>query len=753
MPTSHHTYISRVITKIRRLQPKSILDIGIGFGKWGFLFREYLDVMNERVFSSDWQVKIDGVEIYEPYITDHQKYIYNNIFYGDICTLIEGLGQYDLIFMSDVLEHIEKERANCLIKKLRSHCKNLFLIVPIGSNWRHNRSFANNKYEKHISTWSLSDFGETKQVSLFSCNKKQIAFLDIEVKEDCSIKSKYTLEYFLGVDSNGQKVDYGVLGMEELLNGSLLQLYKNILTPNSFKDKVVLDIGCGRGDVLRYCLDRGASKVIGIDFSPAAILISKLLLSSYPKNKIELIEAEVRDFVLTDDVDYFIMFDVIEHVEDADLNLFFSNNFKRLRIGGKILWHTPDYTDKTPTYSDVHIKTSGMHLNKKSHSEVKSLLSNLGMFEDKTYIHIKPGSACVPTPKEEKTVIATNDYKIPTAQKNILLQRCNVWWKGGTGLFTIDIAKAYPEFHHIIAYRHDNAVDKDMLDYATSLGIEVFHQPTLNKQALENLNPFSVILHNPGKDSIENGTEWLREFPVITWHHSHVRPFFQTKAHIFVSQYLRDFYSTEIDKIPVTANIPPVIDISHYSNRFNNPVNKFYFGIVLAKDKQKFSSEFIHEATKVAQKLNVGLTIVGDFTSAEREEIKSVGAQDIFLIPFQVDLKNFYHSTHCLIYFAEVPDTWCRVITEALASHNFVIARDIGAVKEQVDSPSVGVLLKDLKQLETAMRTVVSNWTPSSVLPWFDSTYDKADSLASYRVLRRSLDGLLLKVGVTGGVL
>ncbi len=30
------------------LQPRSVLDIGVGFGKWGFLAREYLDVNAER---------------------------------------------------------------------------------------------------------------------------------------------------------------------------------------------------------------------------------------------------------------------------------------------------------------------------------------------------------------------------------------------------------------------------------------------------------------------------------------------------------------------------------------------------------------------------------------------------------------------------------------------------------------------------------------------------------------------------------
>ena len=65
MPTCHHTYISDTLDVVRKLKPRSILDVGIGFGKWGLLFREYLDVMAGRVFPDQWQIKIDGI-IYKP---------------------------------------------------------------------------------------------------------------------------------------------------------------------------------------------------------------------------------------------------------------------------------------------------------------------------------------------------------------------------------------------------------------------------------------------------------------------------------------------------------------------------------------------------------------------------------------------------------------------------------------------------------------------------------------------------------------
>ena len=44
MPSSRPNTIPTVIHLVRQIKPKSILDVGVGFGKWGHLFREYTDI-------------------------------------------------------------------------------------------------------------------------------------------------------------------------------------------------------------------------------------------------------------------------------------------------------------------------------------------------------------------------------------------------------------------------------------------------------------------------------------------------------------------------------------------------------------------------------------------------------------------------------------------------------------------------------------------------------------------------------------
>ena len=66
MPTSVPYGVPIIAGAARQLRPKSVLDVGIGFGKYGMLFREYLDIWDmECVADYDpaaWKTRIDGIE-------------------------------------------------------------------------------------------------------------------------------------------------------------------------------------------------------------------------------------------------------------------------------------------------------------------------------------------------------------------------------------------------------------------------------------------------------------------------------------------------------------------------------------------------------------------------------------------------------------------------------------------------------------------------------------------------------------------
>lgn len=157
MPTGDFHSIPVVIRELREIKPESILDIGPGFGKWGVLAREYLEVWYHKRFQrNDWAITIDGVEPNITYKNPLKDYIYNNLFYTDIESFLKiNERKYDCALMMDVIEHVTKEQGITILKQLQDKCNNILIITPsrlsmTKSNW--------NTWEDHKCVWSKQEF-------------------------------------------------------------------------------------------------------------------------------------------------------------------------------------------------------------------------------------------------------------------------------------------------------------------------------------------------------------------------------------------------------------------------------------------------------------------------------------------------------------------------------------------------------------------------------------------------------------------
>src|SRR5688572_14003695 len=121
MPTSDYHQISDVLHVIEQVDPESVLEVGVGFGKWGTLCREILEIYRDRVSPDTWLVQIDGIEIFEAYRNELWGFAYDNIHIGNGTEIIERLGKYDLILCCDVIEHFEKAEGEIFLRKLLEH--------------------------------------------------------------------------------------------------------------------------------------------------------------------------------------------------------------------------------------------------------------------------------------------------------------------------------------------------------------------------------------------------------------------------------------------------------------------------------------------------------------------------------------------------------------------------------------------------------------------------------------------------------
>jgi hypothetical protein len=144
MPTSNLHLAPDVITLVDQAHPTTILDVGPGRGKFGVLCREYVPTLNV----------IDAVEAWPDYVTDRLLCIYDHVFVEDVRNLEpETLASYDLVLMSEVIEHLPKEEGLALLDRIPGH---VVITTPV-------EFFPSVNYpptEKHVSHWTMNDFGD-----------------------------------------------------------------------------------------------------------------------------------------------------------------------------------------------------------------------------------------------------------------------------------------------------------------------------------------------------------------------------------------------------------------------------------------------------------------------------------------------------------------------------------------------------------------------------------------------------------------
>ncbi len=168
MPTSVPYCIPTIAGVARQIRPASVLDVGIGFGKYGVLFREYLEIWEMRNVGdydrSRWKTRIDGIEATAEYLTPLHEYIYDKIHIGDVRTIIDSLGRYDVVIMGDVLEHFDKETGTQLLDALYAHT-NKCLLLTFPENCAINHDVLENPFESHRSSWNRKEFARFPRVA------------------------------------------------------------------------------------------------------------------------------------------------------------------------------------------------------------------------------------------------------------------------------------------------------------------------------------------------------------------------------------------------------------------------------------------------------------------------------------------------------------------------------------------------------------------------------------------------------------
>ena len=156
-----------------QIEPKRVVDVGVGFGRWGMTLREFAEVWFNRVLPHEWEIDIEGVEAFEGSIVDYHREFYNRIHIGDALEVLPSLeGGWNLAILGDVLEHFYKSDGERLLADLVERADYVMVNLPLGEDWPQEDMY-DNPYEEHKAVWEIEDFSPELIVA-------QQKFLDFE---------------------------------------------------------------------------------------------------------------------------------------------------------------------------------------------------------------------------------------------------------------------------------------------------------------------------------------------------------------------------------------------------------------------------------------------------------------------------------------------------------------------------------------------------------------------------------------------
>ena len=118
----------------------------------GFVARQYADVWHSRCLRKDWLTRVDGIEIFQPYIQPYHAGIYDDIKIGNALDVLPTLGNYDLVICVDVLEHLERAHGEQLLNQIAEHSDAFLVSTPV--HFFAQGAVYGNEAETHRELWT-----------------------------------------------------------------------------------------------------------------------------------------------------------------------------------------------------------------------------------------------------------------------------------------------------------------------------------------------------------------------------------------------------------------------------------------------------------------------------------------------------------------------------------------------------------------------------------------------------------------------
>lgn len=132
--------------------------------------------------------------------------------------------------------------------------------------------------------------------------------------------------------------------LDSLRNGAEDNRFKEVFRIAGLKGgERILDIGCGRGELVYFSLFKGVASAVGIDYSRDALSIAEAAMEILPqdlKKRAGFLCQNISALKLEGEFDLCFLTDIVEHLTEEQLYKLFSEIKKHLSREGKIIIHT-----------------------------------------------------------------------------------------------------------------------------------------------------------------------------------------------------------------------------------------------------------------------------------------------------------------------------------------------------------------------------------------------------------------------------
>jgi SAM-dependent methyltransferase len=154
MPIGSYSLVPYIAHQLCEHRPSRILDLGIGFGLYGAVVREWQDLGVQP-----WSTYLAGVEAWAAYGNPLWD-LYNLVVVDTIQNYLSSANEvFDFILMTDVIEHFTKDEGAWVLDAMRDRLSpgGRALVGTPGLFFEQGAAFGN-EFECHRSLWTAEDF-------------------------------------------------------------------------------------------------------------------------------------------------------------------------------------------------------------------------------------------------------------------------------------------------------------------------------------------------------------------------------------------------------------------------------------------------------------------------------------------------------------------------------------------------------------------------------------------------------------------